>query len=90
MISAGRSASGSHGDPRSNGSSSSSSSSKGREGKPFDAQGRRPPPSGAGPDDEAPQLVEEDSAATRGCPRLNEMLLVYLALLYGASVAGAV
>lgn len=27
------------------------------------------------------KLIEEDSTATRGCLRLNEMLLVYLALL---------
>ncbi len=56
-------------------------------GKPFNPQGSssRPPPSGAGPDDEAPQLVEGGATATGACPRFNEMLLVYLALLYGAS-----
>lgn len=85
MISAGRSAGSSHGDP-----APSQKSNTQREGKPFDAQGHRPPPSGAGPDDEAPQLVEEDAAATRGCPRLNEMLLVYLALLYGTFRSGEV
>lgn len=51
--------------------------------KPFDPRGSHPPPTGAGPGGEAPQLMETGAVPAAVCPRLNELMLVALALLYG-------
>lgn len=53
--------------------------------KPFDHRGSQPPPTGAGPDDEFPQLIETGAVPANACPQLNELMLVALALLYGTS-----